>query len=92
MIWEWLYGQFVAVLEGIGQTVASLVPPVPSWIADAIAGVSTVVGKAGTIGTWVPWGIVVASVGLVVLVMIAGLGIQLARIVASFLTLGGGGT
>lgn len=92
MIWEWLWSQLVAAMETLGGQLAALVPPVPGWISDSMAAVSQVTVWAGTIGTWVPWAVVGLSVGLVVLVMLAGLAIQLVRIVASFVTLGGGAT
>ena len=83
---------FVAsVVAKFGEKLASLVPPVPAWVNDGAGMISTVLGYATALGNWVPlpvFGVVVAAV---VVCLVAGLAIKLARIVASFVTLGGGG-
>lgn len=91
MIWEWLYGQLVNWLEWLGGQLGSLVPPVPSWLSSLPAQIRTLVGWIAQGGAWFPVELL-APVLLVLLgAWVAGLAIKIARIVASFLTLGGGG-
>jgi len=91
VIWEWLFRQVVDLMTWIGAQVAGLVPPVPSWVTGLPGMISTVVGKLNEGGAWFPVELLAPVLVAVVLTYVAGLAIKLVRIVASFLTLGGGG-
>jgi hypothetical protein len=86
-------GLLVHLLAVTLSGIASLMPsfPGPAAVFGPITdGLSTVAGYVGSLSFWLPFGAL--GTGLVVL---AGLGavaltIKLVRIVASFLTLGGG--
>lgn len=78
------------IVAKFGAALASLVPPVPSWVSQASGMISTVLGYATALGNWVPVGIFGVVVASVVVCLIAGLAIKIARIGASFGTLGGG--
>lgn len=89
MIVEW----FLNLCASLWESLCAALPvvPVPSWVADGSAGVAQIIGMAATFGHWVPlsmFGVVVLGV---VTCLVAGVGIKVARIVASFATLGGGG-
>lgn len=87
---DWILEWIVERLEAFGSWLASVVPPVPAWVGDITAGLSEIAQTAALFGAWVPWGLVVIVLGLVVVVIGIAFAIRIARIVASFLTLGGG--
>lgn len=89
---EWLLRYVIAPLvEWVSAQVSALVPPVPAFVTDLIAGIVTVVGYAAAAGMWFPVELLAVCVAVVVAATIAGLAIKVVRIVASFATLGGGG-
>lgn len=69
-----------------------LVPPVPDFVEEAANAVSQVWGWIDGFETWIPVGFALGCVAAVGACYIAGLLIGLARVVASYLTLGGGAT
>lgn len=89
MIVEW----FLSVAAGLWEGLCGSLPavPVPTWVSGGASSVASVLGTAAQLGNWVPlelFGVVVLAVTVCLL---AGLAIKVARIVASFVTLGGGG-
>ncbi|MFT4088780.1 MAG: hypothetical protein QM658_16820 [Gordonia sp. (in: high G+C Gram-positive bacteria)] len=89
---EWLLRNvLVPLAEWVGSAVAALVPPVPSWLVTLIDGIGTVVGYMAQAGMWFPVELLAVCLVVVVGATAAGLGIKLVRIIASFVTLGGGG-
>jgi len=89
VIIEW----FFAVVASLWESLCAALPaiPVPSWIGSGAGSVASVLGTAAQLGNWVPlplFGLVVAAV---LVCLIGGLAIKVTRIVASFITLGGGG-
>lgn len=62
----------------------------PSWMTDASGYLSTVWSYGAGLGAWIPWPIVGTVVSAVLVCVALGFGIKLARIVASFMTFGGG--
>lgn len=91
MIWEWLFRQVVDLMTWLGAQLAALVPAVPSWLTSLPGMISTVVGYISIAGAWFPVELLAPVLLLVVGTYAAGVAIKLIRIVASFLTLGGGG-
>lgn len=88
MILELLYGLLATLWEGLCSALPAL--PVPAWLSGGAANVASVLGTAGQLGYWVPFSVAAVVVSSVVACLLAGLGIKVARIVASFLTVGGG--
>jgi hypothetical protein len=76
---------FVGWIGGLIQ-----LPDPPNWIAGAPAAASAVAGYVADTGSWIPWTLMQAVILTWVTVLAAGLAIKVVRIVASFLTLGGG--
>lgn len=89
MITEALISVFTTVLGVVLGTVPSL--PVPGWLAEGPGFVAAVMGTAGAFSFWVPLRLLGVVVAVIVAALLVGLGVKLARILASFLTLGGGG-
>lgn len=67
------------------------IPPPPAWLVDGVDAVSGVYDYATSLRNWVAVDVFVPIVLAVVACLVVGIGIKVARIVASFLTLGGGG-
>lgn len=87
---EWLQGLFAGVWDWIVDGIE--VPAPPAWLTEASALVGQLMDYAGQLGHWVPWPVAVAVALFVVGCLVAALVIQIVRIIASFATLGGGGT
>ena len=90
MIIKWfleVLGAFVSAVAGL----FSFIPAPPAWITDIPSYVSAVaVWFAGT-SPWLPWSLLMTILALWSLTIVAAVTIRLVRIVASFLTAGGGG-
>jgi hypothetical protein len=82
----------MSVLSGFVNSVLGSLPtiPVPTWLSDLSSGVSTIAGYGAGLGVWMPVPLIVSVVTTVVAAWLVAFGIKIARIVASFLTLGGG--
>lgn len=91
VIWEWLFGQVVGLVEWVGAQLGAMVPPVPGWVLSIAGMVARVASAMSGLGAWFPVELVAPVVIAVVLTFTVGLAIKVVRIVASFLTLGGGG-
>jgi hypothetical protein len=86
---------FIWVMAGLFRLVLGLFPTgnagQSAQVADGVqSGIGTVFGYAASFGNWVPW----SAIGPALLVVIGVLGaaavVKLVRIVASFLSFGGG--
>jgi uncharacterized membrane protein len=88
VITEWLMGLGASLV----QTLLGALPPVevPAWVAQGSGKVSEVMAIARSLSAWVPIDLAGGVVVAVIACLIAGLGIKVARIVASFMTVGGG--
>lgn len=80
-----LFGGVIAWLLGL---LPHLSPP--SWLDDAAGALSTVLSSLNGSSAWVPWSYLLLGVGLVLSSVAVAVAIRGFRIVASFLTLGGG--
>lgn len=88
MILEWLMNLAASLWEALCGALPAL--PVPSWLSGGAAQVGSVMAKAAQLGNWVPFDVAGVVVASVVACLLAGVGVKVARIVASFLTVGGG--
>jgi hypothetical protein len=91
VIWEWVWRKIVESVEWVGHQVNELVPPVPDWVGSLGGLVGQVGAAVGTLAAWFPVELVAPVLLAVIGTFAAGLAIKGVRIVASFLTLGGGG-
>lgn len=62
---------------------------VPSWMSTT-GPMATIFGYASSMGVWVPTTLLVTVLAALLAAWLLGFGIKLARIVASFMTVGGG--
>jgi hypothetical protein len=80
---------FFAGLVGFATGLLPTVAP-PAWIADGSGYLRTIFEAGHGLGAWVPWSVVTAVVAVVLACLAVSFGIKVVRIVASFLTAGGG--
>lgn len=82
----------LSVVAGIVHTLLGTLPqiPVPDWLSAISDGASLISGYANGLGVWVPIPLILAVASALIAAWLIGFGIKVARIVASFLTLGGG--
>lgn len=83
------------LLEWLGDAVAWLgslftLPDPPAFFADLAGWAATVGGFMGATSVWIPWTLLVAVIGVWAACLLVAVGLKLGRIVASFVTLGGG--
>lgn len=62
------------------------------WINEAVAGFNSAAARVVMLDPIVPFSVLDACVSIVATTFVAALGIEIARIVLSYLTLGGGST
>jgi hypothetical protein len=81
----------ISALTAVVHLILSALPTVtvPGWMSDNGA-IGTVFQDAGSMGVWFPVPLAVTVVGAVLAAWAVGWGIKLARIIASYLTAGGG--
>lgn len=63
---------------------------VPSWLASGSAAASDIAAMGSGLGVWIPAGLIMTVTGALLAAWLAGFAVKGVRIVASFLTLGGG--
>lgn len=88
MVTEWIMSAFAAVVSTVLGWI--VLPEVPAFIGEAPAFISEVGTYLHGTGAWIPWGLLGSVVAAVVVAFGVMVTIKLVRIVASFLTLGGG--
>jgi hypothetical protein len=84
---------FIWIMAQTSRLVLTLFPRGPQGqdAADGVQqGIGTVLGYATGFGHWIPWNVVGPALALCIAGMVTAGGIRLVRIIASFLTLGGG--
>lgn len=88
MIWEWLLNAIADAAEWLHAQYTIM--GVPDWVFAGIGYVASAMAYVSSLGNWIPFdlGGVVMLAALAAWVL--GVGIKIVRIVASFLTLGGG--
>lgn len=90
MVTDWLIDFLGKAVTKFFAVIAAALPDPPAWLTQGTGFIQTVVGYAGMFDSWVPMSIAGPIAIFVPLALVAGLVIKVARIVASFLTLGGG--
>lgn len=88
MVTEWALRAFASFVSTVFGWVE--VPEPPSWIGDIGGYLSTVGAYFDGTGNWIPWALVAAVLAGWAGVLLFGLAVRFVRVVASFLTLGGG--
>lgn len=88
MVTDWLIELFASLVG----TILSWMPtfPVPEWLSSADGALATVLTYAGSMGAWFPSGLAVTVALAILAAYVVGFGIKIVRIIASFVTLGGG--
>jgi hypothetical protein len=86
-----------AILNLVGSLINGLfdIMPhlaVPSWISGISSNLATVTGALSGTSNWLPWDVLALGVALTLSGVGVGVAIKGIRIVASFLTAGGGST
>lgn len=64
--------------------------PVPDWLVSISASAADIAAMGAGLGAWIPARLIVAVALTLLAAWLIGFGIKAVRIVASFLTLGGG--
>lgn len=87
MIVNWFLGVLQTVVHGL----LSLMPTVavPSWLQDS-SSIGWLVQQVNALSNWFPVGLAVTVFGAVLTCVGVGFAIKVVRIVASFVTAGGG--
>lgn len=85
---DWIESVVVAFWAGIN----ALIPAVPQQVQDACQGIAAAADWLRPLAFYVPWQALGVALGFVVTGAVVGVGIIVARIGASFATVGGGGT
>jgi len=88
VITGWLLTAGQALLHAL----LSVLPTVtaPEWLMDSTGAAATVFSAAGSMGVWFPASLLLTVLAGLLTLWLAGFGIKLVRMVASFFTAGGG--
>ncbi len=89
MITQWLLDALVTVFSWLCSNFPTFT--VPDFLSSVQSGIASINGDISGMDAWIPLSDAVAVTLAVVGVFAAALAIKVLRIVASFLTLGGGG-
>lgn len=88
VIVEWALNAVGWVVNNIFSVMPDI--PVPSWFTGAGQALAGLFGAAASMGVWIPIALALNVMGVLFAAMFGGALIKLARIIASFLTAGGG--
>lgn len=88
MIVQWFMTAMQAVFDKVFSVMPALDPP--AWFTGAGTALSGLFSAAASMGVWIPIPLALNVMGVLFASMFGGAIIKLARIVASFLTAGGG--
>ncbi len=88
VIIQWCLAALAAVFDKVFTAMPPL--PVPAWFTGAGDAISGLFGDAVTMGVWIPIPLALNVALTLFAAMFGGAAIKLARIIASFLTAGGG--
>lgn len=91
-LWHWATDWLMELLKVAWNGLVDQVPTItlPTWWGDMVAGVGQVMALMGQMSFWVPVDVFLPAVLAVAAAFAVALAIRIARIVASFATLGGG--
>lgn len=87
-----IFEGIINAVAGIVSFIAGLMPEfdTPAWLTTIAAKIDLVVANMAPLGVWLPFGAAGTAVTLVLAAVAVAVIIKLVRIIASFLTLGGG--
>lgn len=91
-MWNPLFDWLRSIAQGFWALLQTLIPAPPPALADACAAIAAAGAWLSPVLGFAPWQALAGALGIVLACALAGLGIVLARIVASFASAGGGGT
>ena len=86
---QWVFDLLAALINFFLSLFPDM-PPIQSLAAQIASGVSTISSYASKVGEFVPWSLVTGCMATIFAALIVGFIIKVVRIVASFLTAGGG--
>lgn len=90
MITDRIIGFLQWVFQGFLDSILALVPPMPSWVSDALDQFGAARDFVGSFDTWIPVATAVVVGSGLLLMWATVLGMHIARQILSYLTLGGG--
>jgi hypothetical protein len=88
MIVEWLLGAVSWLWQHLIANVPF--PAVPDWLTSTASATSSLSSHFAGLGAWLPFPLLSTIGAAWLLVLVASLGLKVVRIVASFMTVGGG--
>ena len=88
MIISWIITELTSFVTWVINGIPA--PSVPSWMSALDGQIASVVDFINSLGAWVPSTMLVTVITAFVAVFILTIGIRLTRLIASFLTGGGG--
>ncbi|XAG93425.1 hypothetical protein [Propionibacterium phage Philemon] len=89
-MFAWLFQMLAKAWAGLLAKVDGMVPDVPDGVSSGIGGLAGAAHFIAPIWGWLPGGALLIALGILVVCLGASVTIRIVRIIASFLTLGGG--
>ncbi|MGC3993447.1 MAG: hypothetical protein QM779_04860 [Propionicimonas sp.] len=86
----WIYSVFGAGISSFWSKID--LPEPPAWVVAGVAGFVQLIGYVNSLSAWFPVQVLAAVTGWFTILVLIAIAIQVARIVASFASLGGGAT
>lgn len=86
-------GLILTALASVAGLMIGLLPDSqgePEAAGAVVQGIATFMGYAASLGAWIPWGVVAPAFAVIGAGLVVATAVKLVRIVASFVTLGGG--
>ena len=91
-MWDMILDWVALVSRQFWSEVSSMMPDPPPELAGACGAIAGAADWLSPAAGFVPWAAMAVALGFLLTGLVVGIGIMTARIVASFATLGGGGT
>lgn len=92
MITDAILNVLELVVKAMLTPLLVLVPAAPSWVSQGVGYVGQVLGFLNGFESWVPVTLGLTVAGIIAATWVVSVTIQLARVIVSYLTLGGGAT
>lgn len=89
-MFAWLFLMLAKAWNGLLAKVDGMVPDVPDGVNGGVGGLAGVVSFVAPVWGWLPGGAIGIALAILFVCLGAAVTIRVIRIVASFLTLGGG--
>jgi len=87
-----IFEAIVTAVCGFLSFIGSAMPTIelPAWVSDLAGLVSQISGWAAPLGNWLPFGAMGTALQFVLVCLVIAFLVKLVRIIASFMTAGGG--